>query len=197
LAKYLISPIMGKRNGYNVPSRMKLVRSLAICLAIGVACTGVTLFAGTSVRAYVWHVRHGDSTTFAQWRVPIPKGYFEAGASSFFKHSFGSPIWKAAPWGHISLFHHSQPAPGSYDRIEAATIRVAAEDGYQLQARRSVQSTSDNSYCFEFSRKSNTSLVAIRCMTDSAELAVYFEGDRRFSNDVYGVVRGLERLPSK
>jgi hypothetical protein len=151
----LITPNHGKkRSGYNVPSRMKLVRSLAICLAIGVACIGVTLFAGTSVRAYVWHVRHGDSTTFAQWRVPIPKGYFEAGASSFFKLSFGSPFWKAAPWGHISLFHHSQPhAPGSYDRIEAATIRVAAEEGYQLQARRRVQSTSDDSYCFEFSHK--------------------------------------------
>ncbi len=193
---------MGKRHGYNVSSRMKLARSLAICLAIGVACTGVTLFVGTSVRAYVWHARHGDSITFAQWRVPIPKGYFEAGASSFFKHSFGSPLWKAAPWGHISLFQHSQhnsqpPAPVSYDRIEAATIRVAAEEGYQLQTRRRVQSTSDNSYCFEFSRKSTTSLVAIRCMTDSAELAVYFEGDRRFSNDVYEVVRGLERLPSK
>jgi hypothetical protein len=182
-----------------MPNRIKLVRSLAICLAVAVPLAVVTLFAATSVRAYVWHIRHGDSIMFAQWRVPIPKGYFEAGANSFFKLSFGSPFWKAAPWGHISLsLNPSQPpAPVSYDRIEAATIRVAAEEGYQLQARRRIQSASDNCYCFEFSRQSDTSLVDIRCMTDSAELAVIFDGHRRFSNDVYSVVSGLERLPSK
>ena len=34
-------------------------------------------------------------------------------------------------------------------------------------------------------------------MTDSTELAVVFNGHRQFSNDVYSVVSGLERLPSK
>ena len=83
--------------------QQELVRSVAVCLAVAAPVAVVTLFAATSVRAYMWHIRHGDSIIFAQWRVPIPKAYFEAGADSFFRHSFGSPFWKAAPWGHIGL----------------------------------------------------------------------------------------------
>lgn len=136
----------------------------------------------------------GNSISFATWRVPFPSGYSLFGGNSFFAFSFGAPFIRKEGYGHISVFTHRIDRNVTQQQIEAAVVTVAKQDGYVLEDRKSVESPAGTNYCFQFADKLHPAKVAVRCVTAFGELGVFFEGNRRFSGDVYMVVGGLQRL---
>ena len=138
----------------------------------------------------------GNSVTFASWRVSIPSRYsplFED-ENSFFTFAFGAPLIRKEAYGHLRVFTHRIDRNVTQQQIETAVVTVAKEDGYVLEDRRNVESPAGTSCCFRFADKLHPAKVAVRCVTASGELWVFFEGSRRFSGDVYTVVSGLQRL---
>jgi hypothetical protein len=175
-------------------SQVSVLR-FARCLAIALALPALALVFISFLMAPLWHAYHGSTVTVVNWRLEIPKGYSEFGHNSYFAFSFGAPFLSKS-YGHISVFTHEVSARPSQQRIETAVVSEAELDGYILKERRTVQSSLGSNYCFQFADRSQASKVAVRCVSSSGELWIFFEGNQRFSDSVYEVVRGASQIGS-
>ena len=171
----------------------KLIRCLkcallTACLTLLVSCLVIS-----NVLGFIWHLKNGSSAVFTNWRVPIPTGYASPDGQSFFAFSFGAPFLNDS-YGHITVFTHKERRELPYQQIEVAMVKVANDEGYRLEGKRALHGPLGSTYCFQFQHASRNSKVLVRCVTATGELAVFFEGDQRFSGDAYAVVAGIQRL---
>lgn len=172
-----------------------MLRCLRVSLVTAIISFVLALLFVAYLMAPIWQSIRGRTVTVAMWQLPVPKGYSQLGSDSLFAFGLGAPLLNDH-YGHISVFTKDAHTGLTPERIENAIVEVAQQDGYMLEGQKVIRSGSETHYCFQFGDKSKRSKVAIRCMNSSAELAVYFEGDRRFSNDVYAVVGGAQRIKS-
>jgi hypothetical protein len=153
------------------------------------------LFFFAYLMAPIWKTVRGGTVTVSAWRLPVPKGYSAWRSDSLFAFGFGAPLLNDH-YGHISVFTKTARPDLTPQRIENAIVAIAQQDGYILEERRTILNGSETNYCFQFSEQPLHSKVIIRCMNESGELSVYFEGNRRFSSDVYAVVTGAQKIKS-
>jgi len=157
--------------------------------------TAVMLFFISYLMPPLWHATHGNSLALGGWRVPIPTSYWRFGNHQlFYVFSYGAPTFRKDEYGSISAQIHQVSVDVTEQRIAAAVMREAAIEGYILEGRKTVHSAATKTYCFQFIDTSNPTRVAVRCVTSSGELFVFFEGNRKFVGDIYNVVSGLRRL---
>ncbi len=183
---------MLRKPSESMVSQVSVLRFIR-CLAIALAFPALALVFISFVMAPLWHAYCGSTVTVANWRLQIPKGYSALGHNAYFAFSFGAPFLSKS-YGHINVFTHEVSARPSQQRLETAVVSVAESDGYILEERRTVQSSLGNNYCFRFVDRSHASKVAVRCVSSSGELWIFFEGDQRFSDSVYEVVRGAKQI---
>ncbi|MBZ5511988.1 MAG: hypothetical protein LAN70_12560 [Acidobacteriia bacterium] len=177
-----------------MPNGTRLLRSVGGCLAALFISVLIALFFISHLMPPLWHAMRGNSVSVAEWRVRVPKGYSRLwGDNSFYAFSFGAPFINRR-YASVYVYPHTPLPAVSPQQIESAVVTVARTDGYVLGQRKIVESTAGTNYCFQFSDPLQADHIVIRCMTATRNLSVFFNGDRRFSDDFYAVVSGIQRL---
>jgi hypothetical protein len=124
------------------------------------------------------------------YRIPVPRGYTHFGDNMLYRFSFGAPFFRDA-YGNIGTFAGDRVPDLPYDKLENGMVSAAKAESYRLQGRKIVQSEIGTLYCFHFTNPSKPKVVAVRCVVGSGELHVLYEGDARFSEDIFRVVGGI------
>ncbi len=174
--------------------REKIVRCLRLSLISGVITVMVALFVVSNWMGYLWHAYNGNTIEVSEWRIPVPPEYWSAfGAKhSFWRVSFGMPLFHTGR-GYIGV-HSSQPQKEQVtkERIEWAVLKAATDGGLHLQERRTIRSSAGETYCFQFSVPAKVHEVEVRCVNEMGVLGIFYRGSPRYSNDIYGVVAGIQ-----
>lgn len=140
-----------------------------------------------------WHILYGDSIFYADWKIPVPKGFYvrrsEEGPTMW-KESFGIPFFKA-PYGHISLFRRQQPFSFERDYLQFRNglTQDAAERKYEFKAERTVQVGKNPGYCLEFGQSSQRTLL--RCTVENSSVVFFYEGDPQYVPEAFSSFRGM------
>jgi len=142
----------------------KIVRCLRQNLISGVIAVAATLFVASNLMGYIWHLRNGDTVVVSRWRIPVPKGYwaFNTGEHTFWNLSFGAPFFHEN-YGFIS-FYADEPRKdltNTQQRLEHCIVKTATDSGLRLQERRTIQSPSGESFCFQFATPSHVDQMGV------------------------------------
>ncbi len=185
-----------------IPSSFKRVAvPILVALVVGLAGLGVVPWLGSIRQALLGHAVTVSGLVFT-----IPSGYYggtvDAGALSMWKHGFGFPLWHSSS-AFLTVFEHSgQPpllAARDLDRIRAVEVEEGRRSGMELRSERTVKTEAEQSAtCFEFGADRDTRIVCY--VFAITTLTVRYEGDTRFSNDLYHFLttsRSAEGVPAR
>jgi len=144
-----------------------------------------------------WHLFHGNMVSFEGRHVPVPAGFYVTqgdGGPAMWKASFGIPFFQV-PYGLISLFHRPQGESFTFDedysQFKNALVQDAVDRGYKLSAERMVPAAETRAYCLEFSRSSTPPGSLVRCAIEGSRIAVFYEGDPRYTREMFAVLEGI------
>src|SRR5467141_4334772 len=143
-----------------------------------------------------WHLLYGDAISYADWKVPVPSGFYVRKSQeglTMWKESFGIPFFNA-PYGHISLFHRPPQQPFSFDRdyvrFKQELTQDAAEKGYELKEERTAQVGKTSGYCLEFTRSPQPREL-LRCAVENSVVVFFYEGDQRYIPAALSALQGM------
>lgn len=139
-----------------------------------------------------WHLFYGDAISYADWRVPVPKGFYVRNSTNgptMWKQTFGVPFFDV-PYAHISLFRRPQPFAfdTDYFLFKQGLMQAAAEEGYELKAERTTQVNDSVGYCLEFTKAQRTLL---RCAVQNSPIVFFYEGDARYIREALSTFEGM------
>jgi hypothetical protein len=173
--------------------------AIVILLAVFPAWTGT-----------LWHIFHGNATTYAGWIVPVPRGFF-----SF--HSRGCLLIermepRLAGFGRRAdmvvmcsvpsdkYFVLSRDFP-TFERIESGS---AAQNGLTERLTKTIQKGPSGRTCIEFDRPAGSETMMqhpelqISCFIEGEPTTLSYSGTARYSSDVYSIVANMSKaLPAK
>lgn len=164
---------------------------------LGIFC-GVFLIVLLAVPLFgqIWHLFHGDSFSYAGWKIPVPNGFYvhDSGQdTTMWRLSLGVPLLDK-PYGHISLY--TRPSPFDFNRdssrFDEGVTEEAGRTGFQLVSRQAVVVGGRSGYCLEFHRstpKQPRSLV--RCAVTDSVVVVFYEGDARYLSQFFTMLGGM------
>jgi hypothetical protein len=161
-----------------------------------VAIVGFTLtLCSVPFLGYYWHLRHGDSISFAGWKIEVPKRYevvVHAKGPALWRYSLGVPLVDAA-FGHISFYEGPRPfhLSSDYSAFEKAMYNNARESGHELKGSMVIPVGNTSAYCVEFGRKGKQPQSLVRCMFDGEGIGAFYEGSPTYIPDFFTMLRQM------
>jgi len=146
-----------------------------------------------------WHLLHGDTTSYAGWKIPVPKGFYvrkSPNGATMWRLSLGVPLLPV-PYGHVSIFEHQGESflfSPHYRGFSDSVSQDAATGGYAIQER-AVSTAGSTAYCLELDRRAGQPTSMARCAIEGTGIAVFYEGDKKYLSDFFSVLRNMSKMP--
>lgn len=182
----------------------KVAITVVCLLTVLAVVSAVTHIYGGRIRAFTWHVLHGDWATVAGYRIRVPSGWFVE------QHSPSNAHWWDGTTGDSIWFHSSPKSPhftlGLWSQVETRSARPEN----LVVGRRELQIQGESFLCFEHdyvlalptSQSGNTlrqtaHLPSIDCKSSGALDAMFFGGmhaaPRHGYQDFYSVLSSIQK----
>jgi hypothetical protein len=148
----------------------KLFAYLLVCAAPLAAC-GV-FFLPEVVSVY-WHVVHGKSARFHEWRVPVPMGWWAfAGEGKLIIQRMNRSVDRDS-----TVVVGDLPESGFYDyeKRKRSLIETISKGGYQFVEERKVGVAGGEGYCFVFAPIHNAGHIRIRITCDVPQRRLFID----------------------
>src|SRR5712692_8769137 len=173
-------------------AKLALRLLIAALAAIGVCFLVVPLL------GFGWQVLHGNSISYAGWRIPLPKGYYmtqERKGPAIWRLSLGAPAFDV-PYGHFSFYSLGSPKPlfsaaRDYRLFEETMVKEAVESGHHLESRQTLSIGDKSAYCLEFIRETKQPRSLARCAVENSNFYVFYEGDPRYLPGLRSLLQGM------
>jgi len=165
---------------------MWLLTTIIVLLVI------VLFFQPELVSAY-WHARYGNSTTFHEWSVPIPKGW------RAFTREDQLIIQK------MNRFYDQEGPPGiilgivnttnavNPESLKESLRRTLSKDGYVFQHDRTILIDTNRGYCLHFVTAIDKHSIRISCEAPTVHLSLDFFGTDSEMQQFYYIVGQMKR----
>jgi hypothetical protein len=178
--------------------RRTIVVNLVRGLVIGVLFAIVMWLSVGFALSTGWHLLHGNSISYAGWKIPVPRGYYarqNRGVPFIWTLSLGAPVFRSQ-YGRLSFYSWQGPAhPFSRDKdypgFEESVSQAAAESGHQLKSRRTISLGDKSVYCLEFARETRQPRSLVRCAVEKSIIYPFYEGDPRYLPDMFTIFQGM------
>ena len=138
-----------------------------------------------------WHSRFGDSTTFHQWKVPVPKGWFAFTREDLLIIQKPTRFFESENAPTISLALSRPADPVDPDVLKDITIRANSTNGYALQEDKPIQAGNNYGYCLDFRSDSHKDSVRISCYLPVPHLFVDFFSGPSETQTLYYLVEHI------
>jgi hypothetical protein len=152
----------------------------------------------------IWHLFHGNSTSFRGWTVPVPQGFF-ARHEDHVLQILRKENWSFAGGENLSeLFIISAPVDNTFsyardhDKFEALQSALASKRGLVKRSEKTVGGDSAK-HCLEFAapglptNADGSSLVEINCFVDDEPIAISYSGRAEFMAEMYSLIESMSR----
>jgi len=166
---------------------------------IGVLLLGalalIAVYVWTAPVGFVWHLFHGNFTSFDGQRIPVPGDMWahlaDNGGLTIMREA---PKYRltSAPSGIMMIQHVRGRAPDlskEYDKI--AESYKQPPQGYRLEQVRQVSGRVRNGYCWELVGAGGTPPLWISCQFDKNTLVLDFHGSPEYRDRFYSIVDAL------
>jgi hypothetical protein len=146
-----------------------------------------------------WHLRHGSSMRFSDWKVTVPWRWWAfTGGEQLIVQRMGR-FYAPGDLADIVLgtleIHNGQPVKS--ETLEKSQIAVMSRDGYVLRGRRDWAVNGHAGFCAEFAPAHDSGRIWIDCESPEAGLAVNFQGRESYRANFYDVLSQIKPWPSK
>lgn len=135
-----------------------------------------------------WHLRFGDSITFHQWKVPVPKHWAVLSRSKSFILQRPTRFYESEDVPTISLEALNPGKPVNPEYLKQNLVQAIQADGYSFQAETPIQIAANNGYCLQFKSTKNPQSFRISCDSLAAELSLDYFGPKSEVETFYSVV---------
>ncbi len=155
---------------------------------------------------FFWHLLHTSRVTIGKYSFTVPPKYFlksSEGRLTFLRLSPALPLISEksistgpfAKQSIIGIYEHEevQERPNSddaYIRLKELLTNDAKRDGFTFQSERTLTTKVGPVYCLQFD---DSEAAEVRCFLDQGRIRLFFDGERRFADDLYLVLSGIEK----
>jgi len=173
-------------------------------IAFVVSLAAVLFYFFPSSLGSIWHLIHGDSTSFRGWTVPVPQGFF-ARHEDHVLEIVRKENWSLARGENRSeLFIISATVNNTFsysrdrDKFEAIQSALASQRGLVKRSEKTVGGDLAK-YCLEFAapgvptNADGSSLVEISCFVEDEPIAISYTGRVEFMAEMYSVIESMSR----
>jgi len=150
----------------------------------------------------IWHLIHGDRTSFRGWTVPIPQGFF-ARHEDHVLEILRKENWSLAGGENRSeLFIISATVNNTFsysrdrDKFEAIQSALASKRGLVKRSEKTVGGDLAK-HCLEFAapgvptKADGSSLIEISCFVEDEPIAISYTGRAEFMEKIYSVIESM------
>ena len=170
----------------------RFLRRKSLCyFLIGAATLSIAcLVFLNKVFPYTWHLVHGNSANFHQWRVPVPKewwAYARQGALIV------SNMQKSADLdSHVLVSDLPDKRLYDQEQFKRSLIEnLISRKEYRFLEERKIRLGDYEGYCLFFSSTSNAQRLLVNCEIPDSKLSINFDGDRAYISNFNIILQGL------
>ena len=201
---------MGQVNTRATRSLPSKLLKVMVCAGVGILIVELSFpFLG-----FFWHMTHGDSVGWLEWRFRVPTGFFVVHshddghpvmlryapvipfltprsriAHRFLKLSMISILGRQTRYAEEPGYVPGYTAEERYSAAERGLVHDARLEGLALQSRRTESTPAGVAVCLQFGAPG---VVQIRCFFKrDTSLLVLYDGEPDFTEEVYSVVRDI------
>jgi hypothetical protein len=171
--------------------RLRVARMVLAGTLLFAALVWVSLNVWTASLGVVWHVFHGNFTSFEGHRIHVPWDMLVLRSAdpslTMVREAPTYPILRS-PGGIVLIERRSGPANDMskyYDRIARANEQP--RNGYRFQGIRQLSSAKGTVYCWEMDRL-DASQLSISCWFDKDTLGATYDGSPVYRNEFYKAI---------
>lgn len=172
-----------------------LPRRYSPSLSIGVVL--ILMLAGVyflpEIVSTVWHIRHGESTNFHGWNIPVPRGWAAFTRGDLYIIQKILRVYQREDAPTIALGTISPSKPVDPERLKQASIEAMSNQGYIFQQEVPIQIATHRGYCLDFTTGNVEKSLRISCTLTSANLSVDYFGRSSERQTFYAIVARIGR----
>jgi hypothetical protein len=180
--------------------RVQVARMVLAGVVLLAALVWISLNVWTASFGLVWHLFHGNFTSFEGHGIHVPWDMLVLRSAdpslTMVRETPKYPILRS-PGGIILIERRSGPANDMskyYDRIARANEQP--QNGYQLQGLHKMSSAKGTVYCWEMDRLDASSL-SISCWFDKDTLSASYDGSPVYRNEFFKAIEAAAGASSK
>ena len=139
-----------------------------------------------------WHLAHGNSANFHQWKVPVPKEWWAYTRQGTL---IVSKMQKSADLdSHVIVSDLPDKKSYDEDKFKRSLIEnyISGKE-YRFLEERKTRLGDHEGYCLFFPSVSNTERLLVACEIPDYRLSVNFVGDRAYISNFNLILRGITR----
>ena len=138
-----------------------------------------------------WHLRFGDSTTFHEWKVPVPKGWFAFTREDLLVLQKATRFFETEDAPTISFALLPPGGPVDPRVLKEITISTNSKKGYAFQEDKPIEAGNNPGYCLSFRGAEGKNTVRISCYLSAGHLFVDLFSGPSETQTLYTVVEHI------
>jgi hypothetical protein len=143
-----------------------------------------------------WHLTHGNSASFQEWKVPVPWGWRSfTGDDTLIVQRMHRLYFRPKAFSQIMVGALSLPAnaPYDYEKQKRSLIDHASREGYQFRGEHRVRIEAKDGYCIAFTTIQNAQRLWITCDIPDLHLSVSFIGNQSYAPALDSIIERIRR----
>jgi hypothetical protein len=162
------------------------VASILISALIGV------FFLPELVSTY-WHARHGESTSFQGWALPVPRGWWAFVHDNELIIQRMNRVYDRVEPSSIVVGSLSPGKPVDPEVLREELVHTLSKEGYIFQQNQTIRIGNDAGYCVHFLANKDHERIRISCESLGARLSLDLFGRQFEIQPFYSVIGQIKR----